>query len=185
MTNKKGSVLWFSGLSAAGKSTLSKLLRDKLQQLGHHVIILDGDVFRSGMCNDLGFSEEDRYENIRRVSHMSELLASQGIIVICALITPLESYRTLARSIIGPYFHNIYIKADISTCSSRDPKGLYQSANKGTIKGFTGISAPFEEPSTPDLTINTVEQSKDECLRLLLDYTIAVTTPQQVPEYTS
>lgn len=167
----KGLVLWFSGLSGAGKSTISQSLKQLMSNNNEHTVILDGDVLRSGLCSDLGFSAEDRSENIRRVSEFAKLLANNGIFVICALISPYEKDRMRAKEIIGDeYFHNVYIKADIETCINRDPKGLYKKAISGEIKQFTGISDIFEEPKKADLIIDTKENTIKNCTLKLLNY---------------
>jgi adenylyl-sulfate kinase len=172
--HKKGHVLWFTGLSGAGKSTLATAL-------GRYVIhycpvrILDGDILRQTLCKDLGFSANDRTENIRRTGLYAHQLSNEGQMVICALITPTEKDRLLAKTIIGSdYFHQIYIKADIKTCTARDPKGLYKKALQGQIKEFTGISAPFEKPAHSSLTIDTRHQSVEHSLKELIDYITAL-----------
>jgi adenylyl-sulfate kinase len=168
---KNGCVLWFSGLSGAGKSTISHQAKLLMERQGVPTIILDGDVLRSGLCSDLGFSRADRSENLRRVSELASLLAKNGQCVICALISPFEKERTRAKDIIGKeYFHNIYIKADVETCIGRDPKGLYKKALAGEIKQFTGISDTFEEPTSPDLVIDTRMQTLEESTNTLRQY---------------
>ena len=181
--DKKGQVLWFTGLSGAGKSTLAVALQACLNTTYHiPTIILDGDILRRGLCCDLGFSPRDRTENIRRASELARLLSDNGQYVIAALITPTEKDRQLARHIIGEdRFHQIYIKADIATCSKRDPKGLYQKAFSGEIKEFTGISSPFEEPETSELVIETQGKTLEESPLPLVDYALPVlTAPEQI-----
>jgi adenylyl-sulfate kinase len=168
---KNGCVFWFSGLSGAGKSTISQALKHRLSTRGQQVVILDGDVLRSGLCSDLGFSQEDRSENLRRASELAAFLAQEGMMVICALISPYEADRQSAHAIIGDkYFHNVYIKADVSTCIGRDPKGLYQKALAGEIPNFTGISDPFEEPENPDLVLDTRTHTIEESIAQLAYY---------------
>ena len=166
----QGGVLWFSGLSGAGKTTLALELQQRLFNKGYQAYVLDGDNIRAGLNADLGFSPDDRSENIRRVGEVASLFASAGVIVITAFITPYQSDRQRARAASGDAFHSIYIDADIETCEQRDPKGLYQKAREGKIKEFTGISAPFEEPENADLIINTAANSIDDSVTKLVDY---------------
>ncbi len=166
----KGGVLWFTGLSGSGKSTLSRELEKRLFQKGYQTYVLDGDNIRTGLNADLGFSPEDRAENIRRVGQVAALFADAGVIVITAFISPYKSDRDLARVASGEDFHSIYIKADVETCKQRDPKGLYKKAEAGEIKEFTGISAPYEAPEHPDLAVDTAKLSVDESVTMLVDY---------------
>lgn len=165
-----GGILWFSGLSGAGKTTLATELQKRLFEKGYHVYVLDGDNIRGGLNRDLGFSPEDRSENIRRVAETAALFADAGIIVITAFITPYQKDRHAARAAAPNDFHSIYVKADLETCEKRDVKGLYEKARKGEIQDFTGVSAPFEEPEDPDVTINTTKLSIEESLEELLTY---------------
>lgn len=158
-----------TGLSGAGKSTLANALKNELQSKGIIAVILDGDELRRGINSNLGFSESDRMENIRRAACMADLLRRQGMWVIAALITPLEQMRAMARQIIGEEnFLLLYIKAPLEICIARDPKHLYKKAIKGEIQDFTGISAPFEEPINPDLVIDTGSRHIDECVEEIL-----------------
>jgi len=170
LNGHKGGVLWFSGLSGSGKTTLAQELQRHLFAKGYQVYVLDGDNIRSGLCSDLGFSPADRQENIRRIGEVAALFASAGVIVITAFISPYRSDRFKAQAAAQGNFHSIYVKADIKTCELRDPKGLYKKARAGEIKDFTGISAPYEEPEDPDLTINTTKTSVESCVTMLLDY---------------
>lgn len=157
----KGATFWFTGLSGAGKSTLSNALKDKLDTLlgdSSKVFILDGDVIRKGLNKDLGFSAEDRAENIRRISEVSKLFALSGQICFVAFISPYSKDRNFAKDIHnenGIPFYECYINASLETCESRDVKGLYKKARAGEIKNFTGISDPYEAPEHPDLDIKT------------------------------
>lgn len=166
----RGGVLWFTGLSGAGKSTLALALERELFAKGYQVYVLDGDNIRGGLCRDLGFSPEDRAENIRRVGEVAALFADAGFIAISSFISPYRSDRQRAREAAGENFHEIYIKADLAVCEKRDPKGLYKRARKGEIKDFTGISAPYEAPENPELVVPTDELGLEDCLALLLRY---------------
>jgi bifunctional enzyme CysN/CysC len=151
----KGSVLWFTGLSGSGKSTLAIALEEELFNRGYQVYVLDGDNVRSGLTSDLGFSHEDRTENIRRVGEVAALFARAGVICISAFISPYRDDRAMARRAAGEKFLEVYIQADVATCERRDPKGLYKKARAGEIADFTGISAPYEAPERPDIVIDT------------------------------
>lgn len=166
----KGGVLWLTGLSGSGKSTLANELQARLFERGYQVYILDGDNIRRGLNADLDFSPKGRSENIRRVGETAALFADAGVICITAFISPYKADRHRARVAAGENFHHIYVKADVETCAKRDPKGLYAKAKAGEIKDFTGISAPFEEPLTPDVVIETAKMSIEESVAKLLDY---------------
>lgn len=166
----KSGILWLTGLSGAGKSTLAFMLEQHLHNRGFQVYTLDGDNVRHGLCADLGFSPEDRAENIRRVGEMALGYAEAGLLVITAFISPYRSDRSRVRQIAGNLYHEIYVKADVATCEGRDPKGLYRKARSGEITEFTGISAPYEDPANPELTIDTTTQSEEQSLAALLDY---------------
>ena len=155
LLGQKGAVLWMYGLSGAGKSTIAAALERDLHDKGKFVVILDGDNFRHGLNSDLGFSDADRSENVRRVAEVAKMFASQGVIVIVGVITPKRILRDLARKVVGQYFAEIYVHASFETCASRDPKGLYAKVAAGEIKQFTGKDSGFEEPDSPDLLINT------------------------------
>ena len=163
-------VLWFTGLSGAGKSTLAMALERRLFDEGYQVYVLDGDNVRSGLNANLGFSPEDRAENIRRVGEVAALLADAGMIVISAFISPYRADRERAREAAGDGFHEIFIKADVATCESRDPKGLYKRARAGEIAEFTGVSAPYEEPADPELVVDTSGRDVEPCLDELVAY---------------
>lgn len=155
LLGQKGCVLWMYGLSGSGKSTIAAAVERKLHDQGRFVVILDGDNFRHGLNSDLGFSDEDREENVRRASEVAKMFASQGIIVIVSVITPKQALRDQAREIVGSTFKDIFIKASYETCAQRDPKGLYAKVAAGEIKQFTGKDSGFEEPLNPDLLIDT------------------------------
>lgn len=165
-----GAVLWFTGLSGAGKSTLAMRLEQALFARGYQVYVLDGDNVRAGLNADLGFTPKDRAENIRRVGQVAALFADAGFIVITAFISPYQADRDHARSASPKAFHEIHIKADVATCERRDIKGLYKKARAGLINDFTGVSAPYEEPTAPNLTIDTKSAGVDVCLEELIAY---------------
>ena len=173
LLGQRGLMVWFTGLSGSGKSTLAIALERALQQRGLLCRILDGDNIRSGINNNLGFSPEDRVENIRRIAEVGKLFVDTGIITLAAFISPNNDLRQMAARIIGPDdFLEIYVSTPLSECERRDVKGLYAKARKGEIKAFTGISAPFEEPANPALTLDTtqldVQQSVERLLALIL-----------------
>lgn len=165
-----GAVFWFTGLSGAGKSTLAMLVERALFDRGRQVFVLDGDNVRRGLNADLGFAPDDRTENIRRIGEVAGLFASSGTICITAFISPYRADRERARMAAPDAFHEIYIKADLATCEARDPKGLYQKARAGEIADFTGISAPYEPPVSPALTVDTSTMSIEDCVHQIVDY---------------
>jgi len=165
-------LLWFTGLSGAGKSTLAHALEERLYQMGYHTFVLDGDNVRQGLCGDLGFSNENRIENIRRVSEMSKLFLEAGVIVLTAFISPFHADRQKARNLVGEDFVEIYCDCPLSVCEDRDVKGLYRRAKAGEIKDFTGISSPYEQPKQAELVVKTGEKSIDECVDQILEYLI-------------
>jgi bifunctional enzyme CysN/CysC len=150
-----GDVMWLFGLSGAGKSTIAAHIKAELALQNRAAVILDGDALRLGLNHDLGFSDEDRRENVRRTAEIAQILSRQGIDVIVAVITPSEAMRVLARRILGPTARFIHVRASLETCAARDPKGLYAKASEGKLKGMTGLAAPFEDPASPDLTLDT------------------------------
>ena len=166
----KGGILWFTGLPGSGKSTLAIELESYLFQNGIQVYVLDGDNIRQGLSSDLGFSPADRTENIRRIGEVGTLFADAGFIVITAFISPYRKDRELARQVAGDFFNEIYIKADVTTCEKRDPKGHYQLARTGKIPEFTGVSAPYEQPNNPELIVDTNNQSVDKCKEHLINF---------------
>lgn len=169
LLRQKAAVFWMTGLSGSGKTTIAKILENKLHEQGYLTQILDGDNIRSGINNNLGFSEEDRKENIRRISEVSKLFLHCGVITINCFISPTEEIREIARKIIGAEdFKEIFIDTPLSICEKRDTKGLYKKARAGEIADFTGISSPFEAPKNPEIHIytenRTPEQSAEEIL---------------------
>lgn len=170
MNGHRGGILWMTGLSGAGKSTLAFSLEHYLFQRGYQVSVLDGDNVRHGLCSDLGFSPEDRVENIRRVGHAAVLFARAGFLVITAFISPYRADRDRVRLLAPGLFHEIFIEADLETCEQRDPKGLYAKARRGEIDEFTGVSAPYEPPKLAELQVDTMAHSIEECLAKLTDY---------------
>lgn len=177
LLGQSGAVIWMYGLSGSGKSTLANLLERRLHADGRLVKVLDGDNIRSGLNRNLGFSDEDRLENIRRVSEVAKLFAECGVITITSFITPNNELRRLAREIIGEAdLLEVYVKASFETCQIRDPKGLYAKVAAGEVKQFTGKDSAFEEPESPDLIIDTEAFSEEECLSQLLDAVIMKTT---------
>ena len=166
----KGGVLWFTGLSGAGKSTLALALERELFAKGYQVYVLDGDNIRMGLNANLGFSPEDRAENIRRVGEVAALFADAGFLVISSFISPYRSDRDRAREAAKDSFHEVYIKASLEACEVRDPKGLYKRARAGDIPDFTGISSPYEAPENPQFTVATDEMGQEDCMELLMRY---------------
>jgi adenylyl-sulfate kinase len=165
-----GCVVWLTGLSAAGKSTISTELERELFTQGKHAWVLDGDNIRHGLCSDLGFSPEDRKENIRRIGEVAKLFAEAGFVCITAFISPYRSDRDLARRIAPEgKFVEVYLNVPLEVCEKRDPKGLYAKARAGEIKEFTGISAPYEPPTKPELELRTDKLSLPECVAEILE----------------
>jgi len=156
LLGQRGCVAWLTGLSGSGKSTLAHALERSLHDEGHLVYVLDGDNLRYGLCSDLGFSAEDRTENIRRAGEVAALLADTGAIVLCSFISPYRSDREGVRKTVGDgRFLEIHVDASVAVCEQRDPKGLYKKARQGQIPNFTGIDAPYEAPASPELRVDT------------------------------
>ena len=171
MFGQKAVTVWLTGLSGAGKSTIAYELEQRFIALGHPCYVLDGDNVRHGLASDLGFSTEDRRENIRRVAHVAQLMNDAGLIVIAALISPMGEDRAMAREIIGSdRFVETYLSASVDDCARRDPKGLYAKARAGAIAAFTGVSAPYEAPANPELHVDTATQSKDASVARIFAY---------------
>lgn len=165
------SVLWFTGLSASGKSTISNAVERKLYDLGHHTYLLDGDNVRHGLNKDLGFSDSERVENIRRIGEMAKLFADAGLIVLSAFISPFRADRQMVRDLVEEgEFIEIYMATPLSVCEQRDPKGLYKKARKGDIKNFTGIDSIYEVPKSPEITLNTAECDIEACADKVIAY---------------
>ena len=175
MLNQKGKTIWMTGLSGSGKTTLATSLENSLHKYGFLTQVLDGDNIRSGINNNLGFSKEDREENIRRIAEVSKLLVNCGIITINCFVSPLNKNRITAKEIIGnENFIEIYVNASLEECEKRDTKGLYKKARLGEINDFTGINAPFEPPTNPDIEIQTDKLSIEKSLQLILDYILPI-----------
>lgn len=173
LLRQRGMMLWFTGLSGSGKSTVAIALERELHSRGLLCRILDGDNIRSGINNNLGFSAEDRVENIRRIAEVGRLFVDTGIITIAAFISPNNQLREMAAEIIGKDdFVEVFVSTPLEECEKRDVKGLYAKARRGEIKNFTGISAPFEAPEHPDITLDTSELPVEESVKILLDYVL-------------
>ncbi len=161
----KSAILWFTGLSGSGKSTLANAVNSKLFKNGISSYVLDGDNIRHGLCKDLGFSDEDRAENIRRIGEVAKLFLDSGVIILTAFVSPFRSDRDRARKLVKTEdFIEIHCAADLQQCEARDPKGLYAKARAGEIKEFTGISSPYEEPISPEIKVETGIQKLDDCV---------------------
>ena len=175
LLQQKSKVLWLTGLSGSGKSTIAQLLEQRLFETGFFPQVLDGDNIRSGINNNLGFTIEDRSENIRRIAEIAKLYLNSGIITINSFISPTKAIRDFAKSIIGENdFIEIYINAPLEICEQRDVKGLYKKARKGEIKGFTGIDSPYEAPENPALEINTNKLSIEESVDNIIDFLLPI-----------
>jgi len=170
MAGHKAGVLWMTGLSGSGKSTIAHRIERELILSGHRVYVLDGDTLRTGLNRDLGFGEEARRENLRRAAEVVKVLVDTGLIVIASFISPFSAERQMVREIIGAGFLEVYVEANLETCEERDPKGLYKRARAGVIPKFTGISSPYEAPEHPDLRLNTSVYSLDECIKQFSDF---------------
>ena len=169
LLGQQGCVLWFTGLSGSGKSTIAIAVEQALAATGRLVYRLDGDNLRHGLNRDLGFSPEDRKENIRRVAEVAALLADAGVITLVSFISPYRDLRDFARQRVGDHFFEVYVKASLDTCRKRDPKGLYRKADAGEIKLFTGVSAPYEEPLNPDLVLDTDSGSIADAVKQIME----------------
>ncbi len=173
--NQKGMVVWFTGLSGSGKSTIAVEVEKRLYEEGFATYLLDGDNIRHGLNANLGFSTEDREENIRRIAEVSALFKDAGLITLVSFISPFKQSRQFAKERVGSdYFIEVYVKADVETCAKRDPKGLYEKAKNGIIKDFTGISSPYEAPEKPDVMMDTSVLTIEECTQKVLETIIRV-----------
>ncbi len=174
LNSHKSFILWFTGLSGAGKSTLAHRLEEILYNRGCRTYVFDGDNVRHGLCADLGFSDRDRHENIRRIGEMSKLFIEAGVIALTAFISPYRKDRDIVRSLVADGdFIEIYCNATVEVCETRDPKGLYRKARAGEIAEFTGISSPYETPIEAEISVDTGTDSLDDCADLILDYLVA------------
>ncbi|MFN5909821.1 MAG: adenylyl-sulfate kinase [Bacteroidota bacterium] len=170
MMGHEPALIWFTGLSGSGKSTLANLLEHRLHQQGVHTFLLDGDSIRKGLNSDLGFSERDRTENIRRIAEVSKLMMDAGLIVIAAFISPFETDRSLVKDITGrKHTLEIYVATSLEECERRDVKGLYAKARKGEIQNFTGIDSPYEVPRNPEITIDTEFCTPESAIEQIID----------------
>jgi len=170
LLKQKAKLLWFTGLSGSGKSTVANALDIRLNQDGVSTYLLDGDNIRLGINSDLGFSLEDRNENIRRISEIGKLFVDAGLITIACFISPLKANREMVRSTLGADFIEVFVNCPLEECEKRDPKNLYKKARQGDIKEFTGITSPYEKPENPEIIINTKDQTIDQCVNKILDY---------------
>jgi len=169
LNGHRGVVLWFTGLSGSGKSTLSNAVEQRLLEVGYRTFLLDGDNIRHGLCKDLGFSHEDRTENIRRIGEVAKLFVDAGVVVLAAFISPYRSDREIVRSIMRPGdFNEVYCLCPLEICEQRDVKGLYKKARAGEISNFTGISAPYEAPVSPEVVVNTAKDTLAFCVEHVL-----------------
>ena len=169
--NQKACILWFTGLSGAGKSTIANLVEKRLYSLGHHTFLLDGDNVRHGLNRDLGFTDADRVENIRRIAEVSKLMVEAGLIVLVSFISPFRSERRMARSLVGEgEFVEVYVSTPLAVAESRDPKGLYKKARAGEIKHFTGIDSEYEAPENPEIVVDTTQLSAEHAATQIVKY---------------
>jgi bifunctional enzyme CysN/CysC len=166
---QKSCVLWFTGLSGAGKTTIANLLEKNLHAMGRHTYLLDGDNLRHGLNRDLGFTDQDRFENMRRVAEVSKLMVDAGLIVLASFISPFRAERKMGRELFeADEFVEIFVKTPLSVAEQRDPKGLYKKARQGSLRHFTGIDSPYEAPENPDVLIDTtLYQPHESCARIM------------------
>ena len=170
LKHQRPAILWFTGLSGAGKSTVADIVEQRLHAAGHHTMLLDGDNVRHGLCRDLGFTEADRVENIRRVGEVAKLMAESGLIVLCSFISPYRAEREMVRNLVAEgEFIEVFVDTPIAECIRRDPKGLYAKAQAGTIKNFTGFDAPYEIPTSPEVHLSTIGHSPMQLAEKVLE----------------
>lgn len=170
VSGQRSAVLWFTGLSGSGKSTIASAAESRLNQAGRLTYLLDGDNVRHGLCADLGFSTEDRKENNRRVAHLARLFWDANVITLVSFISPFRHERDTARGLVGADFVEIFVDTPLSVCETRDPKGLYSRARKGEIAEFTGITSPYEAPANPEITLHTDRETVEESVERILAY---------------
>ncbi|WP_208456838.1 adenylyl-sulfate kinase [Burkholderia gladioli] len=168
----RGGVVWLTGLSGAGKTTLAEALATHLRRLGRFAMVLDGDRMRARLSADLGFAERDRFENIRRIAEVAAMVAEAGGVAVVAAIAPLAAMRDMAREVIGEPYREVYASASLAVCEARDPKGHYARARRGELPGFTGVSAPYEPPAHADLMLDTGACDYEACIDALLWFTL-------------
>lgn len=173
LKNQHPCLLWFTGLSGAGKSTIANIMEKKLNADGKHTYLLDGDNIRHGLNRDLGFSNEDRIENIRRVGEVGKLFVDAGVIALASFISPFRGDRTIARALFEPNeFLEVFVSAPLKVCEQRDPKGLYKKARKGQIPNFTGVDSPYEPPESAEVVLDTENSTAEQCADLLIGYIV-------------
>lgn len=170
VSGQRSAVLWFTGLSGSGKSTIASALEYKLNREGRLSYLLDGDNVRMGLCADLGFSTADRKENNRRVAHLAKLFWDANVLTLVSFISPFRHERENARGLVGPDFVEIHVDTPLDVCEGRDPKGLYSRARKGEIAEFTGISSPYEPPVNPEIVLHTDKESVEQCVDRIMDW---------------
>ncbi len=173
MNSHRSALLWFTGLSGAGKSTVAHALEERLHQMGCRTFVLDGDNVRHALCSDLGFSSEDRVENIRRVGEAAKLFVEAGVLTLTAFISPFRADRARVRALMPDDFIEIYCRASLEVCEARDTKGFYKRARAGEIQNFTGISSPYEDPEDPELVIDTGNRPLHECVEAVVGLLVA------------
>lgn len=174
LKNQHPCLLWFTGLSGAGKSTIANIVEQKLNADGKHTYLLDGDNIRHGLNRDLGFSSDDRIENIRRVGEVGKLFVDAGLITLASFISPFRSDRMIVRELFEQNeFLEVFISAPLSVCEERDPKGLYRKARQGQIPNFTGVDSPYEAPESAEVVLSTAESTPEECADMLISYMIS------------
>ncbi|MCA7949771.1 adenylyl-sulfate kinase [Burkholderia seminalis] len=169
---RAGGVLWLTGLSGAGKTTLADAVAARLRERRVHPVVLDGDRLRTGLNRDLGFTVQDRFENVRRIAEVAALTSESGALAIVAVISPLAAMRDAAKAIVGPAFREVYVSTPLACCEARDPKGLYAKARRGALPEFTGVSAPYEPPEAADLAIDTGRVPLATCVDTLLQFAV-------------
>ena len=180
LLGQRSAVFWFTGLSGSGKTTIAREVERMLYDQGYHVAVLDGDNLRTGLCNNLGFSQDDRIENIRRVAEVARLLLNNGTIVLACFVSPTKAIRQAAAEIIKPQdFQEIHVNTSLRVAESRDPKGLYKKARAGELSNFTGIDAPYEAPENPALSLSTDGRSVEASAKEVMDHIVKTLSPKK------